>query len=132
MITPVECNAAAQRATPVVPASRPAASTSPVSFGDELARASGRPGTIKFSAHAQKRLADRSISLTDSDHARIARSADLAASKGAREALLLMDRLALVVGVPSRTVITVMEPQDGAPSVFTHIDSVVMVPRSDT
>ena len=40
-----------------------------------------------------------------------------------------MDRLALVVGVPSRTVITVIEPQDGSPAVFTHIDSVVMTPR---
>jgi len=100
------------------------------SFSDVLAQATTQePNSIRFSAHAQKRLADRSIELNDSDRARIARSADLAASKGAREALVLMDRLALVVGVPSRTVITVMEPQEGAAAVFTHIDSVVMAPR---
>jgi flagellar operon protein len=104
--------------------------TSPASFGEELARASGESRAIHFSAHARKRLADRSIALSDADQARIAQSADLAAAKGAREALVLMDRLALVVGVPSRTVITVIEPQDGSPAVFTHIDSVVMAPRS--
>jgi flagellar operon protein len=104
--------------------------TAGASFGAELARATEQSNPIRFSAHAQKRLSDRSIELSESDRTRIAQSADLAASKGAREALLLMDRLALVVGVPSRTVITVMEPQDGAAAVFTHIDSVVMVPRS--
>ncbi len=110
-------------------AAAPRATVPGASFQAELARAADTSNPIRFSAHAQKRLADRSIDLSESDRARIAHSADLAASKGAREALLLMDRLALVVGVPSRTVITVMEPQDGAPAVFTHIDSVVMVPR---
>ncbi len=85
---------------------------------------------MKFSAHAQKRLHDRNIQLSDADRARISESTTLAAAKGAREALLVMDRLALVVGVPSRTVITVMEPQAGDPAVFTNIDSVVMVPRA--
>jgi len=92
-------------------------------FAGELASAE-----LRFSAHAQKRLHDRNIQLSESDRARIAESTNLAAAKGSREALLLMDRLALVVGVPSRTVITVMEPRAGDPAVFTNIDSVVVVP----
>lgn len=94
-------------------------------FSGELARAE-----LKFSAHAQKRLHDRNIQLSDADRARISESANLAAAKGSREALLLMDRLALVVGVPTRTVITVVEPQAGDSTVFTNIDSVVMVPKA--
>ncbi len=126
MITPLQPVGAS---LPPQGAPRAAQSTSGTSFGEELARATGSSNAIRFSAHAQKRLAERSIELSDSDRTRIAHSADLAAAKGSREALVLMDRLALVVGVPSRTVITVMEPQDGSPAVFTHIDSVVMAPR---
>jgi flagellar operon protein len=107
--------------------SRPAGITpkSGGNFAGELVNAE-----LKFSAHAQKRLQDRNIQLSEADRARISESADLAAAKGAREALLVMDRLALVVGVPTRTVITVMEPQAGDPAVFTNIDSVVMVPKA--
>ena len=126
MISPIQPIGQSTASVNVPKNSQPAASTS---FVEELAQVSGAANAIRFSAHAQKRLADRSIALSEEDRARIAQSADLAAAKGAREALVLMDRLALVVGVPSRTVITVMEPQDGSPAVFTHIDSVVMAPR---
>ncbi len=97
-------------------------------FAAELERVQAQPQGVRFSAHAQQRLDERRITLSDTDRTRIARSADLAASKGAREAVLLMDRLALVMGVPNRTVITVMEPHGGDPAVFTNIDSVVVVP----
>lgn len=127
MITPIHSDLQAPVSTAHARGAAPASSGS---FGEELAHAQSQTCEVRFSAHAQKRLADRHIALSETDRAQIARSADLAASKGAREALVLMDRLALVVGVPSRTVITVMEPQDGAPAVFTHIDSVVMMPRS--
>ncbi len=40
-----------------------------------------------------------------------------------------MDRLALIVGVTNRTVITVIEPDAGENTVFTNIDSVVVVGR---
>ena len=38
-----------------------------------------------------------------------------------------MDRLALIVGLPNRTVITVIEPNAAENTVFTNIDSVVVV-----
>jgi flagellar operon protein len=50
-------------------------------------------------------------------------------AKGSKEALLVMDRLTLVLGVPNRTVITVMEPHERENTVFTNIDSVVMVAK---
>lgn len=122
MINPIHFDPVTQ------PARAPAVSPKPGgNFAGELANAG-----LKFSAHAQKRLHDRNIQLSDADRARISESANLAAAKGSREALLLMDRLALVVGVPTRTVITVVEPQAGDPAVFTNIDSVVMVPKAST
>jgi len=41
--------------------------------------------------------------------------------------LLLMDRLALVVSVPNRTVITVVPREELQDAVFTNIDSAVLV-----
>lgn len=76
-----------------------------------------------------QRISDRNIQLSAADHARLAKSTDAASAKGSREALLLMDRLALIVGVPNRTVITVIEPDAGENTVFTNIDSVVVVGR---
>ncbi len=114
------------------PAATPSRAASVSRSGDfalALDRALGQGGAVRFSAHAMQRLSDRNIELTAADHARIAQSTDAASAKGSREALLLMDRLALIVGVPNRTVITVIEPDAGANTVFTKIDSVVVVGR---
>lgn len=114
----------------VAPGARPAVAAprgGNGAFAGELTRARSPLPTLRFSTHAQQRLHDRNIQFSDADRARIAESADLAAAKGSREALLLMDRLALVVGVPNRTVITVVDAPTADPAVFTNIDSVVVM-----
>ncbi|HIJ74526.1 MAG TPA: hypothetical protein HPP83_10540 [Candidatus Hydrogenedentes bacterium] len=115
-------------AAPVAPPTRrPTASTASTPFSHILESEVRKAGQVKFSAHAQLRLRTRGISLTADDLARIGRGLDLAAAKGARESLLLMDRLALVVSVPNRTVITVVEQNEIEDTVFTNIDSAVVV-----
>ena len=89
-----------------------------------------RTGPVRFSAHAQQRLDSRAIAFTPDDQARIAKAVDQAAAKGARESLLLMDDVALVVSVPNRTVITALGKNEAANTVFTNIDSAVVVPGS--
>lgn len=96
-------------------------------FAATLDRALEESRAVRFSAHAMQRISDRNIQLSAADHARIAKSTDAASAKGSRETLVLMDRLALIVGVPNRTVITVIEPDAGENTVFTNIDSVVVV-----
>lgn len=86
-----------------------------------------RPAPVRFSAHASQRLADRGLTLTDQDLARVGKAIDDASAKGSRESLLLIDRLALVVSVPNRTVITALELHEAENAVFTNIDSVVIV-----
>lgn len=84
---------------------------------------------IRFSGHAQQRLSERNISLSDQDIARIVQSTNDAMAKGSKESLLLMDDMALVVGIPKRTVITVMDAHERQNTVFTNIDSVIVMAK---
>ena len=47
--------------------------------------------------------------------------------RGARESLVLMDDMALIVGVPKRTVITAMSRSEAMGNIFTNIDSTLVV-----
>jgi len=96
-------------------------------FAEQLQ--SQNQGHVRFSAHATQRLQDRNLQLTANDKARIAGAVDEAASKGSRETLVLMDQMALVVSVPNRTVITVAPTSELKNTVFTNIDSAVVVPE---
>lgn len=86
-----------------------------------------RSEDIHFSAHASQRLEARAIRLDPAQEARLSEALDQAASKGARESLLLMDQVAYVVNVPRRTVITAVPVDEMAHNVFTNIDSAVLV-----
>jgi flagellar operon protein len=104
-----------------------APSSGPSEFAGLLAEKM-RPGLgVTFSAHAAQRLADRRLPLTETDRTHISRAIDKASAKGAREALLIMDRMALIVSVPNRTVITVVPQHELDDTVFTNIDSAVVV-----
>ena len=111
---------------------RKSASTTPArtAFADVLRGQMGDAPGVRFSAHAQERLERRAIQLSPDDHSRIARAVDQAAAKGSRESLLLMDNVAYVVSVPNRTVITALGANEAANTVFTNIDSAVVVPDS--
>jgi flagellar operon protein len=82
---------------------------------------------VKFSQHAIQRLSSRNIQLDGGALARISGAVDKAAQKGARDSLILMDNLALVVSVKNRTVITAMDGANIRDNVFTNIDSAVIV-----
>lgn len=117
---------------PVEPASaRPVPKTQPAgkgaaSFGQVLQEvlAEGEQ-VLRFSAHARRRLEERRIPLTDELQRRLADAVERARAKGAREAVVMVDRVAFVVSVKNRTVITVADGSQLRESVFTNIDSVV-------
>ena len=81
---------------------------------------------LKFSKHAQKRLTSRNIELSGQDMDRINRAVQTARQKGARDSLVLLDRLALVVSVKNNTVITAVNDEAIRENVFTNIDSAVI------
>jgi flagellar operon protein len=82
---------------------------------------------LKISGHAQERLAASRRQLSDNDLAQVARAVDKAAQKGARDTLILMRDLALVVSVTNRTVITAVDGDRMKDNIFTHIDSTVIL-----
>ncbi|GAF26490.1 transketolase [Moorella thermoacetica Y72] len=84
-------------------------------------------GGLKFSRHASERLESRGINLSAQQMARLEDGVRRAAGKGARESLVLLDDLALVVSVKNRTVITAAARQDLQENVFTNIDSAVLL-----
>ena len=96
MIAPVHLHAA--RGPGAAPSQGASAARSG-DFASVLDSALGEARAVRFSAHAMQRIRERNIQLTPADHARIAKSTDAASAKGSREALVLMDRLALIVGL---------------------------------
>ena len=93
---------------------------------ESLAVSAARAG-IKFSGHAQTRLASRQITLTGDDVARLGNAMTQAAAKGAKDSLVLMDKTAFVVSVANRTVITAVAQDALKENIFTNIDSAMIL-----
>ncbi|MGB9804763.1 MAG: TIGR02530 family flagellar biosynthesis protein [Desulfofundulus sp.] len=96
------------------------------SFNELLQRELGNV-TLKLSAHAEKRLRERNITLNDADMEKISRAVNLAASKGVRNSLVIYHDLALVTSVQNRTVVTALDRHSETGRVFTNIDGAVIV-----
>ncbi|MBI2919466.1 MAG: hypothetical protein HYY18_00110 [Planctomycetes bacterium] len=82
---------------------------------------------VKWSGHAQERLASRGISLTDRDRALIDGAFRKASEKGSRNSLFLLRDIGLIVSVENRTVVTAVDKADLKERVFTEIDSTVIL-----
>lgn len=79
---------------------------------------------LKFSKHANERLASRNIDLSNEQLVRLENGTSKAREKGIKESLVMVDNLAFIVNVKNNTVITaVNETED---SVFTNIDGAVI------
>lgn len=106
--------------TPRAP-QRPAAANDG-SFADQLQRGD----SVQFSKHAAERVQSRGIAEDPQTVERLEKGVDLAASKGARAAVVLVDDNAYVVAVQNRTVITALDQAHMRNHVFTNIDSAVI------
>lgn len=107
---------------PTAPAAPPKAPTNDgVDFNNIL------QDKLKVSGHAQTRLQSRGIEMTQQDWSRVISGVDRAAAKGAKESLVMMDDVAMVVSIKNRTVITAVDKDHLKENVFTNIDSAVIV-----
>jgi len=66
------------------------------------------------------------VKLDGESMARLEKAVSAADKRGAKDALVLMDDLALLVSISNRTVITAVDQTRQKNGVFTNIDSVVM------
>ncbi len=115
------------RVTP--PTRQPAAKTGTTGDFQKILEAKLTP-ELKISAHAQKRMAERGITLSPRDLAGIREAIGKARTKGCRESLVVLDQVALVVSVENQTVITAVDGRSLKENVFTNIDSAVFVQNS--
>jgi flagellar operon protein len=107
------------------PAATPAQTEALRKSGEEFAAL--LQDRLKVSAHAQTRLQSRDIQLDAAKWERVLSGVERAAQKGAKESLVMVDDVALVVSVRNRTVITAVDQQHLKENVFTNIDSAVIV-----
>jgi flagellar operon protein len=84
------------------------------------------PDGLRWSAHAVQRLSQREITITPETQQRLEGAVDRLAAKGGRESVVLVDRMAFVVSVSNRTVITAVDQAGMRDQVFTNIDSAVL------
>jgi flagellar operon protein len=94
-------------------------------FADVLAQVE-KKREVTFSAHAAERLARRGIQLSEADRQRLNEAVTAVEGKGGRNSLVMLGSTALIVNVPSRTVVTAMGAGLTNERVITNIDSAVI------
>lgn len=95
-------------------------------LADRLATTGTSTEPLKWSAHARDRLAQRGIQVTPEVAQRLEDAVARAGAKGSKESLVLVDKLAFVVSVANRVVITAVDQEGLKDQVFTNIDSAVL------
>lgn len=82
---------------------------------------------VNFSRHAISRVMERNIDLSDESIERLNEGIKLAEEKGLDDTLILLDDTAFIVSVRNNTVITTVNTDEIAGSVFTNIDGTVIM-----
>lgn len=82
---------------------------------------------LKISSHAQDRLKERSINLTDKDMKNLKDAVDNIRVKGGREALILYNNTAFITSIRNNTIITALDKESMRENVFTNIDSAIIL-----
>jgi flagellar operon protein len=82
---------------------------------------------VKVSAHAQERLKQQNITISQQDLGRINDATNMAEKKGSRESLMLLKDVALVVNISNRTIITAVNKARQKDKIFTNIDSTIIL-----
>ena len=79
---------------------------------------------LRFSKHANERLASRNIQLSTEQRERLNGGVEKASQKGIRDSLVMVDNMAFIVNVTNRTVITAVG--EGDDKIFTNIDGAII------
>lgn len=106
------------------PADREFKDNKAVSFAGILQKQTAQ---VKFSQHALERLKSRNLQLSSQDMERLNGAVEKIAQKGAKESLVYLNDVALVVSIKNKTVITAMEGSSAKENIFTNIDSAVIL-----
>jgi len=96
-------------------------------FADIFSQASQRNTAtgLRISKHAEARLSERNINLSEQQKEKIAGALAKAGNKGVRDALVMIDGFAVVANARSMTIITAAGEGDLKQNIFTNIDGAV-------
>lgn len=99
-----------------------------LNFNELFQKAFQEPSDNQFriSAHAQKRLSERNITMDQNLEKSLKSAFKELEAKGARDSLVVTREGAFVVNVPSRTLVTAMGIDEMKNGIVTNIDSVSM------
>lgn len=97
------------------------------SFDDILAGRLDAAGRVRISAHARQVMAAEHIELGPLELDRMGRAMEQLAEAGSRDGLLVGQKGAFVVSVPDRTVVSMTPAGSMRDTVFTRIDSAVLL-----
>ncbi len=98
-----------------------------IGFDEILKEAIQKEQAIKFSKHAQTRMRQRNIWLSQDQMDRIGQAIEKAREKGVRDSLVLMGDLAFIVNVPTKTIVTAVDGESIKENIFTNIDGAVVL-----
>ena len=79
---------------------------------------------LRFSKHANERLASRNIRLSTEQRERLEGGVNKASQKGIKDSLVMVDNMAFIVNITNRTVITAVG--EGDDKIFTNIDGAII------
>jgi len=97
-------------------------------FANQLNNELSKPsGDLKISKHAQDRMAERKIKISDQKWATISQKVDEAKNMGIKDSLVLTDNAAMVVSAQNKTVITVMNREEATKQIFTNINGTIVL-----
>ena len=99
------------------------------SFGEMLREqiAASETGALQFSKHAQQRVEQRGIEITDDLLNDLNSAVSRAREKGSKDVVVIDKNGAFIVNIPNNTVITAMSDSEMRENIFTNIDSAVIM-----
>lgn len=84
-----------------------------------------RETELRMSRHAAERIQQRNIEVSQEVRDKVGKAIDLASKKGIKDSLILTDKVAFVVNVSSKTIVTAIDKESLNEKVFTNIDGAV-------
>ena len=74
---------------------------------------------LKFSKHASQRVVDRNISISNEELNKLEEAVQKAGDKGIKDTLVIINKAAFIINVPTKTVVTALDDASMKKNIFT-------------
>lgn len=97
------------------------------SFSHHLQQELEKTNKLTVSKHAQQRLLQRDIHISENRWLQIEEKVSEAKKLGVKDSLVLLDDAALIISAKNSTVITAMDRQEASSQIFTNINGTIVL-----